>query len=82
MTSTLEAVTALKRPTQRWTHGWMLVTETDGHGVELGCATASSSGSSVERASSVTAMPTLLPVASPTSPRVVSGPRGTNSRLA
>ncbi len=36
MTSTLEAVAALKRPIQQWTRGWMLVKETDERGVALG----------------------------------------------
>ena len=36
MTSTLEAVAALKRPIQQWTRGWMLVPETDQRGVDLG----------------------------------------------
>lgn len=36
MTSTLEAVAALKRPIQQWTRGWMLVKETDARGVALG----------------------------------------------
>ena len=36
MTSTLEAVAALKRPIQQWTRGWMLVKGTDERGVALG----------------------------------------------